>query len=424
MKPKASTVFTARGSLVKTRYALVEADSIVLSHDPVTLTPNEGYPRQLQPRDRSRIASEQQIEYMSRNLRPELLVESLSAAEGCPILGSDFVTESGNARGIAIIRAYNAGAASRYRKYIVAKCDELGLSRKKALSMTRPVIVRIRETRISRLRFVTEANEATVAAMSDAEQGRVDAGKITSALLTSFKPREDGELAHDGNLEFIRAFFDVVVSGVERGRYIDSEGYLSQQGAKRIRNAILAKALGDTEAGCWVIERIAESMDDNIRRISNAFIIAAPRLVALKQAIADGLRYPLDITGDLAAAMKVYSQLKARGTVVEDYIGQGRLYGEGVSPLEALILRVFQDSKKERAGLDALLAKYVALVHDLGNPNQLHLTTRPTPDKHEVFAAALEAVEKARSEAGEVDAPKRQRKRKGGLSLVTSEVAA
>ena len=64
---------TARGTVIRSRFALLDAGNIITSHDPLTLEPNKKYPQKLQPRDRSRMASEQQIEGISRNLRPELL---------------------------------------------------------------------------------------------------------------------------------------------------------------------------------------------------------------------------------------------------------------------------------------------------------------------------------------------------------------
>ena len=65
---------------------------------------NPLYPSELQPRDRTREASRQQIERMADDLKPELLGESYKLSDGAPIIGPDNVVESGNGRTLAIGR--------------------------------------------------------------------------------------------------------------------------------------------------------------------------------------------------------------------------------------------------------------------------------------------------------------------------------
>jgi hypothetical protein len=50
----------------------------------------------------------------------------------------------------------------------------------------------------------------------------------------------------------------------EQGAFVDAQGRLSSEGATRVRNAILAKAYGDSP----ILARIAESTHDDIRSIS------------------------------------------------------------------------------------------------------------------------------------------------------------
>ena len=47
---------------------------------------NPAYPAELQPRDRSRTASQLQIQEMSRRLNPRLLADSPTAQNGAPII--------------------------------------------------------------------------------------------------------------------------------------------------------------------------------------------------------------------------------------------------------------------------------------------------------------------------------------------------
>src|SRR5690606_29620533 len=100
-----SRAATERGTEVETQWAVVEAADLITSHD-TNLRVNPEFPQELQPRARERAASQLQINRMVAELRPEFLAESPKASEGAPIVGPDGVVESGNARTIALKRAY------------------------------------------------------------------------------------------------------------------------------------------------------------------------------------------------------------------------------------------------------------------------------------------------------------------------------
>src|SRR5690606_6861220 len=123
-----STAATERGTEVETEWAIVEARDLITSHD-TRLRPDPRFPQELQPRDRARAASELQITRMVNQLRPEFLGESPKASEGAPIVGPDMIVESGNARTIALKRAYeqNPEAAERYRQFLVENAERFGL---------------------------------------------------------------------------------------------------------------------------------------------------------------------------------------------------------------------------------------------------------------------------------------------------------
>ena len=61
-------------------------------------------------------------------------------------------------------------------------------------------------------------------------------------------------------------------------------GKLAPAGYARIRNAVLAKAYGDSP----VLRRMTESLDDNMRNVTKALVKVAPRVAQARQAIADG----------------------------------------------------------------------------------------------------------------------------------------
>src|SRR5690606_36004068 len=171
--------------------SVVEADDLVTSHDN-TLRPNRDFPPELQPRDRSRTASELQITRIENALDPELLGDSPKASDGAPIVGRDAVVESGNARTIALRRAYEAGKAEEYRAWLAAHAAEFGLEPQAIAGMRRPVLVRIGQGEYDRVAFVRQANEASVAAMSPAEQAMLDSARLPDLELLS--ARDDGTI--------------------------------------------------------------------------------------------------------------------------------------------------------------------------------------------------------------------------------------
>ena len=86
--------YTDGNRAVKFAYAVVPASSLTASND-VYGNVNRAYPAELQPRDRSRTASQMQMSNMSKSLNPALLMESPTAQNGSPIVRSDGVVLGG-----------------------------------------------------------------------------------------------------------------------------------------------------------------------------------------------------------------------------------------------------------------------------------------------------------------------------------------
>lgn len=396
---KTATAKTERGTAVDTTYAVVDAKALISSHD-TALRPDPRFPAELQPRERARAASEEQITRIANKLEPEFLGESPKASEGAPIIGPDGVVESGNARVIALKRVYEEGkpGAEIYKRWLLDNAERFGLDKAAIERAEAPVLVRIRQTPVDREQFVREANEAAVAAMSATEQAMADAKKISGGLMNLFRPNDEGEIATVANRDFIRGFLDQVVGPTERGRYVTAEGGLSQEGIARIRNAVFARAYGDPTA----IAKLAESPDNNVRNITGAMLIAAPRLADIKERIAQGRLFDLDVTGDIAAAMRKLSELRERGEPVEAYLQQQSMFGEEeLSPFGKELLRAFSKYATSRKKVTELLHAYADAVEAAGDPSQGTLFgERAAPSKRETLEAALQAMEVRYGEQG------------------------
>jgi 2'-5' RNA ligase len=385
-----ASAVTERGSEINARYAVVDLNSLIASHDSA-LRPNPDFPPELQPRERDRAANADQISRIASNLRPEFLGESPKASEGAPIVGPDGIVESGNGRVLALRQAYESKgkAATAYKRYLVANAERLGLDVDAVRGAKSPVLVRIRTTALDRLKFVREANEQSIASMSPVEQARSDASSLKGTLLDLFRPSESGEIATAGNMNFVRAFMKDLVGPNEVNRYVTASGQVSQEGIARIRHAIFARAYGDSAEGLIALEKLAESTDNNVRNLTNAMLRHAPGFASLKEAIEKGTRYPLDAAPDVAAAMSKMSALRDVGTPVSDYLKQGSLYGEELTPLQQRLLQVFDQNKRGANIINAILENYLKGAEAAGDPRQAGMFGSEIPSKADLLEAAI-----------------------------------
>lgn len=126
IKGRSNPVKTAKGTRIETVLALIEADSLIVSHDPASGAENPAFPQELQPRDRSRDSSQQWVQKVAANLDPDSLGRTSRADTGAPIIGPDHVVESGNGRSMAIKLAYQRSNADDYRQWLVDEADYFG----------------------------------------------------------------------------------------------------------------------------------------------------------------------------------------------------------------------------------------------------------------------------------------------------------
>lgn len=392
---KESNVITENGREVKTVFALVGANDLIASHD-LTFKENPDYPQEVQPRDRARAGMQDQVRRMSGSIRPSLLGDSPKAGDGAPIVGPDLVVESGNGRSMALQMMYEnrTDSLKAYRSWLTDHAASFGFTKKQVHQSihhgARPILVRIRLTELDRVAFAKEANQQSVAAMSPTEQATADSQKLTDSLLKLFNPGEDADVTAASNRDFVRSFMGQVVPASERSRYMDKDGHLNQSGVTRIQNAVFAKAYGESRA----VERLAESTDNNVKNITGAMLIAAPRIAQIKEGIKAGRLHDLDLSGDIAAAMLKLSDLRDSGQTVEDYFNQGDLFGAELGDESKNILAVFDANKRSRKRITSLLQAYADIVEAAGDPRQTSLFGEDeAPTKLDTLEAAIRRAE-------------------------------
>ena len=333
-KPSLGTekVTTLKGTAVDVEYELVDADSLTTSHLGNGVV-NPDYPAELQPRDRSRVASEAQIREMANDLRPDWLGRSPKASDGAPIIGDDNLVESGNGRVSAIRQAYAMGSGDNYRQWLKDNSAQFDLDPAAIDSMNRPVLVRRRKTPMDnqqRAVFTREANESDIARMSPTEQARVDANRLTDDDIMMFAPDENGNINADSNRSFLRRFIDRV--GItDAASMVDSQGRPNQALVQRVQSAIFKKAYDDDR----LLSLMSETTDTDLRgeaarNMVSALTRAAPTFA---RARAMGNIPPeSDFIPNLLEAVDLVRQSRRENQSLSELISQGSLL-EAVDPI-------------------------------------------------------------------------------------------
>lgn len=398
-----SRAVTPRGLQVETRFVLCEADVPITSHD-INLRPNPAFPACIQHRDRGKVSTEDDLNEKIARFEPAYLGESISAGDGAPIVGPDYVVESGNGRIILLRRLYrdHLRKAAEYRGWLLLNAPSFGIARDHVDALTRPVLVRVRSTLLSpeeRIAFAEDANTDPKLKLSPVEVARSDANRLTAGLLNQLYVDDDGEILSAANRPFIAAFLDEVV-GPARGDLITSDGQLSQSGVLRIKAAIFAKAYGDTDAGLQALEKLSESTDVNIKRLINAMLRYASRFAWLKEAIAAGAAYPLDLAPDLAEVARQLSLLREQGRTVEEHLQQMGLFGETMSRVQKKLLFVFNQYRNSAKAMGGILGKCLDAIDTLGDPKQEAFFVQTIPTKEELLERAVQLYENGEGEQG------------------------
>lgn len=354
-----STAIGMDGSSYDMAYEVKSLDELIASND-LAYGVNPLYPSELQPRDRTREASRQQIERMAEDLRPELLGESPKLSDGAPIIGMDNVVESGNGRTLAIAKAYESGRAEEYRAFLEQYAAERGID---IAGINNPVLVRTRLTDTDRTQFAKLANESDVAQYSATERAVSDSDRLPDASL--LKINNDGSINLDGSMDFVRGFVGSLPKS-EQGTVITGDGRLSQEGKRRIESAIMQRAYDDSS----LIGRMAENLDDDSKTVLNALLRAAPQLAQLDSLVKQGGRHQNTLAKDLAQAAQKLSDLKANGQTVPDYLNQGQLLEDGLSDGAKQFLSVFDTNKRSAKAISDNIQSEIDRIEGIGDPRQ------------------------------------------------------
>ncbi|MCI0441260.1 MAG: hypothetical protein L0177_19330, partial [Chloroflexi bacterium] len=248
-----------------------------------------------------------------------------------------------------------------------------------------PILVRVRLTEVDRKAFAQEANLSPSISQSAVEVAKADAELITPTLLDSLVVPESAgfeqALRMASNVAFVRAFM-AKLPQQEQAKLVDAHGVLNQEGVKRITMAVFA-ATFPGESGLRLADSFFEATDINVKNVLNGVLGALGPL-----ARTEAQRPEYSIGEDLAKAVMAFSNIRARGMSVEDWINQGRLFERELTGFQEDVLRSIDSRGRSGKRIGELLREYARLALNQPPSEQISLIEDGGVSAEELWAMA------------------------------------
>lgn len=361
-----AVVETAKDEKFEAQWAVIDASQLVSSHN-ADGTENPDYPQDLQPRDRTRAALVLQIDQLARKMTPERMGDTGVAEMGAPVVGPDFVVESGNGRSAAIKRLYAEGKAEAYADYVREQARMRGVSDEQLAGIPNPVLVRRRTKDISvkkRQALGRDGNAPSVAAMSASETARADAEMISDEMMSSFFPSEDGDIDNSANRPFILKFVSELGLTQAAGLLSDSGGVTAGL-VNRIRNAVFARAYGDAR----LVTAITEDTKPEAKNILNALQLAAPSFARARAMESESSTLSSDLIGSIVGAVQVLEEARRSGMVLDEFERQQGMFG-AVDPRVITLAKQLDANKRAPKKMGTLLSDMAGFLEVAAKQSQ------------------------------------------------------
>lgn len=390
IKGTETTVVTDSGKEIRVRYRVVPASRVITSHDAETMTPNKAYPHELQPRDRQRVSMQEQVTTMANELRPADLGAGRNLNQGAPIIRKDGVVLNGNGRAMAIqkARAMKGKSAMAYNKYVAEHAQDFGFSRNYVMSLKNFMLVRevVDDIDADTMQDII-GSTAGGSRMGASEQAKADAKKIKPRDLEHYVDNEQGDLTTAANQDFVARVLYRIVGKNERNAYTDEHGNVNADGIQRVKRALFSLAYNDD----GLIDKMAESTDDNIRNVSRGLMSAAPAFANVSLAVKDGRAYDYDVAKTISEAVKRLDALRKEGKQVKDYLNEQSMFSEYQDTDEMReVLRFFDENKRSGKRIGIFLNDMARSILEQGSPNQMSLME----DSHATLGEIIENAER------------------------------
>lgn len=367
------------GGRIGVSYEIAELSDVKASNSPDGAV-NADFPAYLQPRDRSDVASREQIQNMTANFTPERVGRSPTATEGAPVLTRDGYVLAGNGRAMTIGNVYrNAGKAQIYKDYLTREGFDIG-------GFKEPVLVRrltsdLSDEQLSAL--VDDANTTGTMTYSVSETALKDCAKITKNLLEAL----DGtaELSDAANRNFVKGFFETVIPGSERNALMQN-GQITKDGIERIENALSAMIVPDKKLLDTLLTQDASGYNQN-RKIASGISKSASAVLSFENDISAGrIDAAYSVIGDLNGAVYVLKRAVAAKKPISVYIKQLDMLEEPIAPAVQYLSLLFE-AQPSALAFKNKMDDYIRLARTEGDMLQDSLFAAPQKTKFEIFDA-------------------------------------
>jgi hypothetical protein len=331
---KATTLLTSAREL-PAKYRLVEADSLVPSHDAHTFAKNPAYPEGLQERayDTSKEAQARVIQ-QAQNYDPRYTVNTNpDAVNGPPVVTPDGTVLGGNSRAMSTQRLYEKDG-SAYKAALKEQAATYGFTPEQVEAMKKPVLVRQVETPATpddARRLGSELNKSMTGAMGVSERA-VSAGKNlkqdTLRNIAGMMQADDSTLREAmakhgaGIVKMLTS--DGVITDRERPQFVDAaSGGLSEEGKTFVERALMGSVIDDPRLMDSAPKSVINKLERSLGSIAS--FASRPDEWNLLPAIRDAV-------GELGA-------IQRSGSTVDLRLGQTSMFDGERNPLVDAMIR-------------------------------------------------------------------------------------
>ncbi|OGT06104.1 MAG: hypothetical protein A2143_09250 [Gallionellales bacterium RBG_16_57_15] len=364
----------------------------VVDADQVTATLKEG---RNQPRDRSRATSDVQVSGIANAPDYRRLSDSPVMDVGAPTISLDGAIVGGNGRFEGVSRAYDQGTAGEYLARLNADAKAKGIDPTLFAHMKKPVLVRRITQQFDTRAVAVASNSGGSLQYSALELAKIDGERMDG--LGDIEVNDTGDIEMTvSNMQNVRRAL-AGYGAAELGSMADKDGMLSQEGIRRIKNALLYKAYGNSPT----LSRLVESTDNELRSVSGALVRAAGAVAGVRADMAAGaIPNKTDIAADLVVAVELLSKIKSSGGSVEQYLAQHGLFKGEYTEAAATILRFLSENiRSQKKMAEFIRAYYDALASEDTKTGSMFEELAPAT-KQERLNHAKQQTETGQAEAG------------------------
>ncbi|MCP5244887.1 MAG: hypothetical protein H6937_02505 [Burkholderiales bacterium] len=319
----------------------LHAEWMVVDADSITASLKNGVN---QPRDRTRAVSDIQVQNIAANPDYRRLSDSPVMDVGAPTISADGSIVGGNGRFEGISRAYSQGTANEFLRNLTNDAVNKGIDPATFAGMKKPVLVKRITQPFDIRKLAVASNSGGSLQYSALELARIDSERINNLDRIDIAETGDVALTNKNLSTILNALGGY--GNTELAAFVDKDGGLSQEGLKRIKNAVLYSAYGDSPT----LSRMVESTDNDMRNIVGALTKVAGDVAKVRSNIKNGaIPKELDITDNLIEAVEKMSQLRSTGMSVDQFMSQQSIFNDIDNTGESKqIMQVLSDTMRSQ----------------------------------------------------------------------------